>query len=126
MDAKLSPLDFKFHFFPWWEAPEYRLEPDGLGIPEEFARYFARLEEQGIALDAAQKAWYVKNTMAAAVQFMIAARVTASRAHRRPVRHFWARARRRGGQAQSARCCDLAEITAAFAGGVDQADGVAL
>jgi hypothetical protein len=58
--AKLSPLDFKFHFFPWWEAPEYRLEPEGLRIPEEFVRYFEQLEEQGIKLDAAQRAWYIK------------------------------------------------------------------
>jgi hypothetical protein len=58
---KLTPLDFKFHFFPWWKAPEYRIDPTGVQIPDAMARYFAKLEEtSGIKLDAAQKAWYVK------------------------------------------------------------------
>lgn len=61
LGSKLSPLDFKFHFFPWWKAPKYRLDPEGIAIPEEMARYFAKIEESdGIELDAAQKAWYVK------------------------------------------------------------------
>lgn len=63
MGAKLTPLDFKFHFYPWWEATEYRLDPEGVPIPDEMARYFAQLKESnGIDLDAAQKAWYVKKS----------------------------------------------------------------
>lgn len=58
---RLTPLDFKFHFYPWWQAPEYRIDPVGVAIPDSMARYFAKLEtSNGIALDAAQKAWYVK------------------------------------------------------------------
>jgi len=61
MGAKLTPLDFKFHFRPWWKAPEYRIDPEGVPIPEDMARYFAKLAEaNGITLDAGQKAWYVK------------------------------------------------------------------
>jgi hypothetical protein len=61
--SKLTPLDFKFHFFPWWQAPEYRLDPDGVPIPDDMARYFAKIEESnGIKLDAAQQAWYVKKS----------------------------------------------------------------
>lgn len=58
--AKLTSLDFKFHFFPWWQAPEYRIDPDGVEIPDGMAKLFDQLEQQGIKLDAAQKAWYVK------------------------------------------------------------------
>lgn len=61
MGTALTPLDFKFFFYPWWQAPEYRLAPDGIAIPEPFRRYFARLDkDHGIRLDASQKAWYVK------------------------------------------------------------------
>ena len=59
--SKLTPLDFKFHFFPWWQAPEYRIDPDGVTIPDMERRYFEKIEESnGVTLDAAQKAWYVK------------------------------------------------------------------
>lgn len=59
--AILTPLDFKFHFYPWWEAPEYRIDPTGVAIPDAMARYFNKLKEaNGVALDASQKAWYVK------------------------------------------------------------------
>lgn len=57
--AVLSPLDFKFHFFPWHDAPEYRLE---VNVPptEEEQAYFDRLEaEHGIALDQQQQNWWV-------------------------------------------------------------------
>ncbi|TCL70549.1 terminase [Rhizobium sp. BK251] len=58
--AELSSLDFKFHFYPWWKCPEYRLEPRTVVIDETWAKYFAKLDELGIALDPEQKAWYVK------------------------------------------------------------------
>lgn len=60
----LSELDWKFHFFPWWKAPEYRLPATGMVIPAEYNKYFDKLElEDGIALDLGQKAWYVKKHM---------------------------------------------------------------
>lgn len=58
--AKLTTLDFRFHFFPWWRAKKYRMDPDGVPIDEAMKLYFAKLETQGIKLDAWQKAWYVK------------------------------------------------------------------
>lgn len=59
--ARLSKLDFRFHFFAWHQNPAYVLDPDGVVIPDGYARYFDKLEaEQGIVLSAAQKAWYVK------------------------------------------------------------------
>ncbi|MDP6801124.1 MAG: terminase [SAR202 cluster bacterium] len=59
--SKLTPLDFKFFFFPWWEEPGYAMDPSGVVIPEASVEYFERLRrEHGIELSAAQQAWYVK------------------------------------------------------------------
>jgi hypothetical protein len=61
MGSRLTPLDFKFHFYPWWKAAEYSIDPEGVPIPESFANYFKKLSESnGIELTAGQKAWYVK------------------------------------------------------------------
>lgn len=57
--VKLSPLEFKFHFFTWWKHKEYQYEGEVL-ISEELKEYFDYLEkEQGIKLTQAQKNWYV-------------------------------------------------------------------
>jgi hypothetical protein len=62
-NEKLTALDFKFHFFAWWESVEYRLNPEGIDIPEEHEKYFKELaENHEIKLDAHQKAWYVKKS----------------------------------------------------------------
>lgn len=56
---KLSGLDFKLHFFPWWQHSGYRVDPDAVLIPVEVDEYFAKLAaEYDINLDAAQIAWY--------------------------------------------------------------------
>lgn len=60
LGSRLTALDFKFHFFPWWKHPTYRLEGEAVTLTAEQEEYFASLREQGIALDDAQKAWYVK------------------------------------------------------------------
>jgi hypothetical protein len=57
---KLKRLEFKLHFYPWWKERKYRIDPDGVTINAEMARYFSELEnDYGIKLDAAQAAWYV-------------------------------------------------------------------
>lgn len=54
-----SPLDFAFHFFPWWREPTYALDPAGTTITAELEDYFTALaSDHGIALSAAQRAWY--------------------------------------------------------------------
>lgn len=59
--TRLTPLDFKFHFFPWWKSPEYEIDPAGVVISAEMERYFAKLTaNNGIRLTAPKKAWYVK------------------------------------------------------------------
>ncbi len=55
----LSPLEFKFFFFPWWEEPTYRMKGD-FSISREFSDYFGNLKEKhGIDLDPEQRRWYV-------------------------------------------------------------------
>lgn len=59
----LSPLDYKFHFFPWFQDPNYALAPGGIVVGQEYLRYFDHLEAKGIRLTDGQKAWYVKKDM---------------------------------------------------------------
>jgi hypothetical protein len=57
--ARLTPLDYKFHFYPWWRDPSYVLaEP--VMVSDEDERYFATLATQGIKLSGPQKSWWVK------------------------------------------------------------------
>lgn len=63
MSTNLTPLDFKFHFYPWHRMPEYTLADASVVIPEHMRRYFAKLKrESGIRLTRAQMAWYVKKS----------------------------------------------------------------
>jgi hypothetical protein len=56
-----TEMDFKFHFFPWWEEPGYVMDPDQVTIPQHLLEYFEELEhKRGIKTTAAQQAWYAK------------------------------------------------------------------
>jgi hypothetical protein len=58
-----TPLDWKFHFFPWWGEKNYTLECPGQfpAIPDKLESYFRRLEtECDITLSPEQKFWYFK------------------------------------------------------------------
>lgn len=58
---KLSPMDWKFFFFPWWKHPGYRIPADDVPIADGYRTYFEELEARhGIKLDAEQRAWYAK------------------------------------------------------------------
>lgn len=56
---KLTELDWKFFFYPWWKDPSYAIgeyvEPKGY-----LKDYFQSLESKGINLSGAQIAWYSK------------------------------------------------------------------
>jgi hypothetical protein len=54
----LSKLDFKFHFFPWWGQPDYRIGSDQ-NMSKEMLDYFITLKSLKIDLDQEQKNWYV-------------------------------------------------------------------
>ena len=58
--APLSKLDYKFHFFPWWNDPKYTLPGALVTITEADTKYFDKLQAEGITLTDDQKAWYVK------------------------------------------------------------------
>lgn len=53
----LTSLDWKLHFFPWYDEPTYTLD-GGAPIGQGLAEYFAGLEAQGIHLADGQRRWY--------------------------------------------------------------------
>lgn len=53
----LSQLDFKFHFFPWYKEPSYRIGSVSTITPD-VQKYFDYLLNQGVELDDQQKWWY--------------------------------------------------------------------
>lgn len=54
---KLSKLDFKFHFYPWWKDNSYRIGSMP-SISSDMNDYFMRLKTLNINLDDEQKNWY--------------------------------------------------------------------
>jgi len=62
-DARLKKTDginqdLKFHFFPWWQHPNYRIVPYGIDMPDRYIKYFEMLAKRGITLGDDQRAWY--------------------------------------------------------------------
>ena len=56
----LTPRDYRIHFFAWWEAQEYELEPDSVELTETDLQYFAEVEHRtGKKLSNRKRAWYV-------------------------------------------------------------------
>lgn len=67
---ELSPLDFRFFFFSWFDNPEYAL-PGKAGWSDSLAAYFEKLATQHhTLLTDAQKRWYagMHRTMGAVMQ----------------------------------------------------------
>lgn len=62
----LTVMDWRFHFFAWWQCPEYVLPLSGpLVLPPELVDYFAELatkkdDRAAIKLSPEQKHWYWK------------------------------------------------------------------
>lgn len=57
---KLSKLDFRFHFFPWWQDPDYHIDPATVIVSAEDHQYFDQLEPKiGQRISNEQRAWYV-------------------------------------------------------------------
>lgn len=56
----LTPRDWRFHFFPWWQDPGYKLESDSTIITDADREYFDVVEAtMGAELTLAQRTWYV-------------------------------------------------------------------
>ncbi|WP_414478088.1 hypothetical protein [Photobacterium damselae] len=57
-----SKMDYKFHFYAWFQDPKYAtpLPPSGLVLSKAQQEYFAAVEKAtGVALSDEQKQWYV-------------------------------------------------------------------
>jgi hypothetical protein len=56
----LTPKEWRFHFFPWWDEQQYRLPEGSATITEKDTEYFAEVEaKMETTLDTEQRAWYV-------------------------------------------------------------------
>ena len=56
---KLTKKEYKFHFFPWWIEPRYRIDPEGVIITLKDNEYFDKVEvEADCTLDIEQRAWW--------------------------------------------------------------------
>lgn len=57
---KLTAKDYRLHFFPWWAALEYSMDPAGVFVSDEDHAYFDKIEQaEGCAIALDQRAWYV-------------------------------------------------------------------
>lgn len=57
---KLTARDYRMHFFPWFDEPSYRMDPDTVLVTEKDHEYFNEVERvAGRSIDAWQRAWYV-------------------------------------------------------------------
>lgn len=60
LGRRLTPKEYRFHFFPWWQEPNYRMDPEGVIISANDDEYFEKVEgEMGCHLDIEQRAWWV-------------------------------------------------------------------
>ncbi len=59
---RLTREDYQFHFHPWWEDTDYRMDPANVIISDRLLKYFRELEQDhGVPpLSDEQKAWYAK------------------------------------------------------------------
>lgn len=60
--AELAKLDWKFHFFAWWQDPKYQLPVPkrGLTLSKVHQEYFSAIEKaMSMTLTDEQKQWYV-------------------------------------------------------------------
>lgn len=61
---ELTPLDPKFHFYPWFKNPSYVMSLDESArqiFTDDITKYFNKLrEDDGISLTLPQRAWYAK------------------------------------------------------------------
>ncbi len=61
----LTPRDYRFHFYAWWQEPKYRLDARTVPVSREEHDYFDFIEQQeACTIDADQRAWYVATRQA--------------------------------------------------------------
>lgn len=58
--AKLTARDYRFHFYAWWQEPNYRMDSSLVEVTPQQHEYFERIEQDaGCTIDRDQRAWYV-------------------------------------------------------------------
>lgn len=58
---QLSEADYRFHFYPWFEEPSYRLSEGDVQLSEKDHEYFDKVEiEAKTTIDIDQRRWYIK------------------------------------------------------------------
>ncbi len=59
--APETPLDWRLHFYPWFNKAAYRLDPELVVVTERQHKYFSEVQAKlGVTIDPAQRAWWVK------------------------------------------------------------------
>lgn len=62
---KLTPRDYRFHFYAWWQEPNYRMDATLVSIPDKLHDYFDEIEvAMDTKLDMEQRAWYAATQQA--------------------------------------------------------------
>lgn len=57
----LTPSQYRFHFYAWWQDPAYTMDPAGVAISNDQHDYFNRVEQAAdCKIDLGQRAWYVE------------------------------------------------------------------
>ena len=58
--ALLTPKDYRFHFYAWWQEPKYRLAANTVDVSDKDHEYFDLIEAaMRCKIDMDQRAWYV-------------------------------------------------------------------
>lgn len=62
---KLTPRDYRFHFYAWWQEPNYRMQYDAVEVTTAMHDFFDGIEaEMDCTIDLEQRAWYVATQQA--------------------------------------------------------------
>lgn len=57
---ELTERDYRIHFFPWFDEPNYRMDPEKVIITDKDHEYFDQIEAKaGVKIAPDQRAWYV-------------------------------------------------------------------
>jgi hypothetical protein len=60
LGVKLTPKQYRFHFFAWFDDENYRMPAEGVQFTKEQADYFDSVEAtMNVTLDSEQRAWYI-------------------------------------------------------------------
>ena len=61
----LTPKDYRFHFYAWWQEPKYRLDSRTVSISPKEHEYFDEIEvAMECRIDPDQRAWYIATKQA--------------------------------------------------------------